>query len=350
MKSETLHVHGFFGTTFWLTVILVLVLYGVGEWTARSERFQRYLTYPRLGSRHSQLGYKLALLNEVKKKGPIDCIAIGSSIVDVGFDPDSFQEGYRATTGREIQCFNFGIDASSSISASVLAEILIEDYHPRLLIFGTDARDYAVAPEDRDTAVVLDTPWIKYRQGHFSLEGWLQEHSYLYRYRQHLSQILRFHFEGTLRSYSKSRLELRPNGYNPDPRIAKYINAPPAPDDESYEVVYYRKIYSSYHIRDDNLAALETIMKHNRSDTHVIVVEMPISDGLYYFFGNGETDYLQFIARVNELARHYKIPFWQTEPLNSIPDNGWSDYGHLNVIGAKIFSTWLGQRIGDLDG
>jgi hypothetical protein len=94
-------------------------------------------------------------------------LRLGSSTVDVGFDPDAFQMGYQEVAGRDIRCFNFGIDASSSISAAVLTGILIEDYHPRLLIFGTDARDYAVLREEPDTAVVLDTPWVRYRQGYF---------------------------------------------------------------------------------------------------------------------------------------------------------------------------------------
>jgi hypothetical protein len=31
-----------------------------------------------------------------------------------------------------------------------------------------------------------------------------------------------------------------------------------------------------------------------------------------------------------------------------IPDDGWSDYSHLNVTGAEIFSDWLGQQVGGI--
>jgi len=78
----------------------------------------------------------------------------------------------------------------------------------------------------------------------------------------------------------------------------------------------------------------------------VILVEMPVSDGLYYFFGDREKDYKQFLARVGERAALHHVPFWQTEPLDFIPDNGWVDYSHLNQTGAEIFSTWLGQQVG----
>lgn len=349
MKSDRLDFDGSFRKTFLLTVFLLVLLLGMGEWVARLEVFQAPLTPPRLGSRHHQLGYKLALLNEKIRKGPVDCIMVGSSTVDVGFDPDSFQEGYQKLAGREIYCFNFGIDASSSVSVEALTRILIEDYQPRILIFGTDARDYVVAREDPDTAVVLETPWVNYRQGKFSLEGWLLDHSYLFRYRRHLSRLARFDLDGTLRSYTKDNYGILSNGYHPIQTIATYINDAPDPADDSYEVIYYTRIFSSYQMLDENIAMLEKIMEYGKTGTRVIVVEMPVSDGLYYFFGKGEEDYNRFVSQVDKSATRHRIPFLRTEPLDSIPDDGWSDYSHLNVSGAKIFSTWLGQKLGGMD-
>jgi len=350
VKPSTLQLTMPFGKTLTFTVVFLILFGSAAEGMARLDVFQARLTPPTLGSRHSQLGYKLTLLNaDIRNKGPVDCIMVGSSTVDVGFDPEVFQHAYYAVTGHEIHCFNFGIDASSSISAAVLANILVEDYHPRLLIFGTDARDYAVKREDRDTAVVLDSPWIRYRDGHFSPEGWLLDHSYLYQYRQHLAVLLRFNSQGALWSTTNMSYKLRSNGLNPIETVGAYINDPPDPDDDSYEVVYYKRIYSSYQMLDENLAALEQIMDHKRSGTEVIVVEMPVSDGLYYFFGNGELDYDRFVAQVEKRASRHQVPFWRTEPLDSIPDDDWSDYSHLNLSGAEIFSSWLGEKVARLE-
>ncbi len=178
-----------------------------------------------MGFRHYQLGHKLALLDaEIKRNGPLDCIMVGSSMVDVGFDPDFFQGGYEETTGQGIRCFNFGIDASSAVSTAVLVKILVEDYHPRLLFIGTDARDYAVPSTDRDPVAILESSWIQYRDGQFSLEGWLTDHSYFYRYRQHLSRLLHFNFEGTLWSETILNFEILVNGYTPIDKVADYIN------------------------------------------------------------------------------------------------------------------------------
>lgn len=350
MKFDTMRIKDLDGKTPWLSIILLMILVGTAEWVARLELFQAPLTPPKMGSRHYQLGHKMALLDaEVKRSGSVDCIMVGSSMVDVGFDPKVFQKGYQESAGQGIRCFNFGIDASSAVSTAVLARILVEDYHPRLLIIGTDARDYAVPRTDRDPAVILDTLWIQYRQGNFSLDGWLTEYSYFYRYRQHLSRLIHFNFENTLWSETKLNFEMLVNGQTRIDKVADYINDPPDPQDNSYEVVYYYRIFSSYQLLEENLDALENIMKYNGTGTQVIMVEMPVSDGLYYFFGNGEKDYDRFIAGVNELADLHKIPFWRTEPLDSIPDDGWSDYSHLNVTGAEIFSVWLGEQVGKLD-
>ena len=350
MKHSTFQITSLFSKTIWLTLTLLCLLGGAAESVARSDFFQAPLTPPKMGSRHYQLGHKLALLEaEVKQNGPIDCIMVGSSMADVGFNPVAFQEAYQKVTGRDVSCFNFGIDASSAASTAALVKILVEDYHPRFLIVGTDPRDYAIPSDEGEPAVILNTPWVRYRQGNFSVEGWLLDHSYLYRYRQHLGRIIHLNFENTLWSETHLNFPILPNGSTPITKISTYINDPPDPQDDSYEVTYYTEIYSSYQLLDENLTALEDIMEYNKSGTQVIVVEMPVSDGLYYFFGNGEADYKMYVNRVNELADLHHVPFWRTEPLDSIPDNGWSDYSHLNVTGAEIFSTRLGEQVGRLE-
>jgi hypothetical protein len=300
-----------------------------------------------MGSRHYQLGHKLALLNVLTRKtGHVDCIMLGSSMVDSGFDPAAFETGYQGITGQDIQCFNFGIDAATAASTAALTRIIVEDFHPRLLMVGTDARDYAVPSDDPDPVVILHTPWVAYRQGEFSLEGWLLDHSYLYRYRQHLARLARFQFEGTLWSRTKLNYEILPNGFTPRSKVSTYINDPPNPGDDSFEVTYYTRIYSPYKMLRENLEALESIVAYNKSEIQVIVVEMPVADGLYYFFGNRESDYNRFLTQVGQLTSIQHVPFWQTEPLDFIPDNGWMDYSHLNQTGAEVFSTWLGQQVG----
>jgi hypothetical protein len=347
-RESTLHLQRPLGKTLALTLLMLLLLGGAAELTARSEPFQRLLREPGMGSRHYQLGRKLARLDAIiKNSGPIDCLILGSSMVDVGFDPHAFREGYKEATGQDIHCFNFGIDASTAVSAAAIAQILVEDYRPRILIYGTDARDYAVASEDNDPAVILESNWVRYRLGHFSLDGWLLDHSYFYRYRHYLFRLSRLYLEETLRSQTTLNYEITADGHTPLTTVSTYINDPPDPKDDSFEVTYTFSIFSSFEMLEENLDALERIMAHNNQETQVIITEMPVADGLYYFFGNGKDDHQRFLTQVGQLAQAHQVPFWQTTALDLIPDDGWVDYSHVNTTGAAIFSNWLGQQVGE---
>jgi hypothetical protein len=351
MKSNTLLLKETSVKTLCLTLVMLLIFIGVGEMIVRTEFFQLPLTPPQLGSSHYQLGHKFAWLHaEIKRNGPIDCIMLGNSIVGRAFNPEVFQNAYEEATGRDIHCFNFGINASAASSAAVLAHILVDEYHPRLLILGTDPRDYALLSSDPDVTTIVDSSWIRYRLGEFSLDGWLLDVSYLYRYRQHISRLLRFTFKDTLWSDTKLNFPILPNGLTEIDKVNLLVNDPPDPQDNTEEVAYFRKIYSPYVILDENMTALESIMQYNESGTQVVVVEMSMADGLYYFFENGEADYNRYIERISELASQYQVPVWRTEPLDLIPPDGWSDYIHLNPKGAFSFSAWLGKQVAALDG
>jgi hypothetical protein len=326
IRSTSLNLTGWSGKTLLLTIISAILFFGILEIMVRMHALQAQLTTPPMGSGHYQLGQKLAYLDsQVQKNGRMDCIVIGSSMVDVGFDPEAFARGYREIKGQDIRCFNFGIDSSSAASTHAIARIMLEDYHPRLLIIGTDARDYVVPQDALEIAVLMDAPWIKYRLGDFSLEGWLMDISYFYRYRQHLNRLLRFNYEGTLLDASNHNESLLPNGYTTLEMVSAHVNHPPDPNNDSYEV--------------------EQTLASNKSDVQILVVEMPVSDGYYYFFGNGKDDQRQFVHAICTLAARYQVPFWQTGSMDLILDNEWADYGHVNRKGAEHFSSWLGSQV-----
>ena len=351
MSSSTLFLKNTSGKVFRLTLLILLVLLGIGETIARTEFFQAPLTPPQLGSSHYQLGHKFAWLDAViKRNGPVDCIVLGNSIVGRAFDPKGFERAYKDVTGRDIHCFNFGINASTASSARVLSHILIDKYQPRILILGTDPRDYALSSNDPDVKTIVDSAWIRYRLGEFSLDGWLTDVSYLYRYRQHISRLLRFEYKDTLWSDTNLNFPILANGLTEIDKVNLLVNQPPNPGDMSEEVAYFKRIYSPYKMLDESLVALEAILKSNEAGTQVIIVEMPVADGLYSFFENGEADYNRYVRRVSELASLHHVPFFRTEPLDLIPADGWSDYIHLNPQGAHAFSIWLGQQVAGLDG
>jgi len=129
--------------------------------------------------------------------------------------------------------------------------------------------------------------------------------------------------------------------------VGTHIRTPPDPQDDSHQVGYLFGLLFDYKIRPENLAGLGQIASLNGPSLQVVIVEMPVPDTYVHFFGNGNDDYQRFIEQVSNLAAANGIQFWQTSPLQLIPDDGWVDYCHMNTKGARIFSEWLGRRVGE---
>lgn len=329
-----------------LTLLFLLILTGMAEAVVRQPAFQSRLMAPTLNTRHRQFEVQWHRLQQVAQEdGRVDCIVLGNSMVVSGFDPLVFARAYQEETGETLTCFNFGVDAIPTMPAGALAKILIEDYQPRLFIYGLDARDLAVARTDRDTTVILDMPWVQYRMGHFNLEGWLIEHSALYRYRRLLYNLSRFQYRDTLRSYYGPETARGRLGYDPDETVADYINVPPDPNNPEFQIQYYYRLLSDYQLDAENQAGLEMLLAQQQAPGQFLVLEMPVPDTYFFFFGDAAADHDTFTRYVNETSARYHVPFWQTSSLRLFPDDSWMDYSHLNAKGAEIFSAWLGHQI-----
>jgi hypothetical protein len=344
LTGGTLRLKRPFGKTFGLSIICFALLLLAGEAIARTDQLQALLIPPNMGTRHYEFGPKLFQLKSiVKKEGAIDCIFLGNSMVNYAIDPEVFASAYKEATGEEIRCFNFAIDAIPASVAGVLAPILVEEFHPKVLIYGTSARDYSVPREDEETTVILDTDWIRYRLGNFNIRGLLLQYSYLYRYRYYFPRLSRLNFRDTLRSRAIYRVS--ESGFIPLTDEGIEIDNPPDPNDQSlkrgFDLLY------DYTMQVDNLDGLTNIINLNGPDLQIIIVEMPVPDTFIYFFENRKVDYQLFIDQVNGQAQTGSVPFLETGDLALIPDNGWADYSHMNPIGARAFSQWLGQRVGE---
>lgn len=336
----------FRGSTALLALLFLLVLFGSLEVVARQPEFQSRLSYPRLGSRHSQLGPKYARLQALQREvGHVDCVAIGSSTMDQALDPVVFAAAYQAETGQPIHCFNFAIDAIAPSTSCYIAEILVEDFRPDLLIVGTDARDLTVAQTDRDVTVVAETPWVRYRSGQFDVRGWLMQTFYAYRYAWHFRQLLRGQLGDISRAEASPSVTL---GQTPEESVDRGVTLrdPPHKDEGLY--AYYHARLGNYQILPENTAGLREILRLNSPQTRVILVEMPVPAGFFHFFRDPVADYNAFLTQVQQLADLDAVPFWKTTELNLIPDNGWFDFSHVNTVGADAFSQWLGHQVGRL--
>jgi hypothetical protein len=208
------------GRTMLLSLLLLVPLLGTAELLVRSRFFKAHVIANDWGSIHNQFETQLGRLETVAANfGSIDCIFVGSSMVWHAFDPGEFTRVYAEETGRDMKCFNFGVDGGVAATAGVLAPILVQDYQPRYLIFGTDARDYAVPIDSADVTVQLDSPWVRYRQGEFTIRGWLYEHAHLSRAWESLGHLVRLQ-KTHLAVRSASSLDDGDYGFRPYDTVA----------------------------------------------------------------------------------------------------------------------------------
>jgi hypothetical protein len=330
-----------FGQTLVLTLFFLLLFIIVGEITVRQKSVQSFLKTPTLNGRHLHFERQWNRLEQLAREGmQVECIALGNSMVLNSFDPQVFNQSFFKHAGEEITCFNFGVDALTPVSASALATILVQEYRPKLLIFGTDARDFAVGLESDETRVISDMAWVRYRLGRFNLEGWLLDHAYLYRYRRTVAGALNL----SLQNYSENLANAF--GYEPFEDTKFEVTIPPSKDDSSFHIQYYYRVLGSYSIKPENVTALSEILSLNGPNTTVIVVEMPVPETYFTFFGDPTNDYAQFTETLQAAAQEHGVLYFETTHLNLIPDDAWVDYSHVNIRGAEIFSQWLGSQLG----
>src|SRR5215472_7961600 len=163
-----------------MAVGLLVVVLAAGEIVARSEIVRGSLPAPSVGSPSRLLEIQradLAALSEAE--GGVDCIFLGNSLVLFGVDPAAFASELATRTGTPVRCFNFAVGAMSASQVAPIARILAEDYRPRWLIYGVTKRDFNAGD---DAPAIESIPWVRYRLGEPSLDGWLAQHSLLYGY------------------------------------------------------------------------------------------------------------------------------------------------------------------------
>ncbi|HEX3053651.1 MAG TPA: hypothetical protein VHP83_23530 [Aggregatilineaceae bacterium] len=329
-KSSTLRLRFPFGQTLLLAFLILVLLSALLEVAAR----QFLDDYPTaIGSANLDLDVKIYALDQlVAEKGRVDCIFFGSSVVLNGIDPDRFALTYREQTGEDLICYNFGMLALTARTAGVLSEILIERYHPRLLVYGLTIRDLAAGASDANRIYqdVTRTPWIRYQRGEFDVEGWLADHSHAYRhylaYRSWISPT----FASRLSDFT----DAPPSGYVP-------FHATRALDWNQIEAPLY---FEHFEIDPADWQGFEQLLA--TAGTQLVLLEMPLPSQLLAKFSGGAEAYAASIDSFAAAAAAKQVPLWTTTHLNLIPDEDWAeDAHHLNNAGAQIFSAWLAEYL-----
>ena len=293
-------------------LLAVLVLAGLGEILARSDWAQQRLPTPIVDSGHHSLDVKLWRLDRrVREHGPLQCLFIGPSVVDRGIDPELVSQSYREVTGRDLDCFNFGVSGINASSLEVLAAILVERSRPALLVVSMlPGWDGAGAYHERN---LRRSQWVDYHSPGFNAAGWLFEHSLLVRYALRLRIWLQ---EPRLAArLAVTEAGMSAHGYTPFVGAKLDVSRPA---DRQKEAKGFRSL-SGFKLAERHVEALDRLLGL-LPPGRVLLVETPLHATFFDFFPRGERDYRDMLDAAARVAGRRGLPFWQTVGLDLVAE------------------------------
>ena len=327
-----------------LLLLFLLLLAAVTELTARIDKIQRHFPYLSMGNFHYQFEIKWFRLQQyVQDNGGVDVILLGSSLVNTGIDPDVMAQAYFEQTGVRLRIFNFGVEGLTVAPNSVNAKILVERYHPALLIYVTEMRDFVAGNGLEYETRFLADPWLRYENGQFNLDGWLIDHSTALQHYLPYRNWMRADFLETMPLFQKRSHDTTLSGYEMDHAVGQNIDVPPDPNNPADAQEF--AAYQNYQMAASRLADLKSILDlRQNGETAMLVVEMPVHPTFYVFVG-GEAVHQEFQQDLSAFVQFNGGLFLPAEACNDIPLEGRSNRWHLNYIGAPIFSRCLGRQL-----
>ncbi|MGD0879180.1 MAG: hypothetical protein ABSA01_13685 [Anaerolineales bacterium] len=335
--------------SFWsfltLTVSFCVVLAVGLELLAHTPWLEKLSPYRSVDNFDYQFEIKWFRLQDyVKSHGGVDIIFLGSSLVNTGVDPNVVTQTYYQQTGIQPRIFNFGVEGMTIAPNSVIARLLVESYHPALLVYVTEMRDFIGGLGLEYETPFLKDPWLQYKSGNFNQFGWMLDHSAALQHYLPFRNWARSDFPQTIAFYIKRYHDTSSSGYEPDEGIGVNINIPPNPNDPA-ELQNF-KDYGNYQIAASRVDDLSNILDFSKNQgTAVWVVEMPVHPTFYVYVG-GETVHMQFQETISSVVTTNGGSFLPSEAcLGTIPLKGRSNRWHLNYIGAPYFSSCLGDQL-----
>lgn len=321
-------------------VLLVgLLFFGGAEITLRSPLISQQLPPPSWGMDYYPFEEQYARFQTfVKQHGRVDCIFLGSSMVLADLAPAAFEAGYAHRSGEPLECFNFGVMILTASSAGPIAEILVKDYHPKLLIFGTALRDYNALTNSNPAEIEFPAAaWVRYKDGDFSPRGWLSDHAALFRYLQAMPDILQpkpYRQAGDHESHFEDGFQPAIHFDRDSPLLWHFFGlyTPPA------EVTLA--------LSPQDWAGFQQLVEAAGSGTRLFIVELPTYAGYgNYVTPEGEPITLQDL--LGGYANQRGVPVWSNADLPALDDADWINRAHFQLTGAWKFSAWLGEQVGE---
>lgn len=328
--KQTLKLEGVNALPIWRSVYALLSI--LIAWCLIAEGIARtplgyHLPPPSVGVDSFELDTKLYYLEQsIRRKGPLDCLILGDSMTNNGIDPTVLEKAYRVKTGSSIHCFNFGIPALFLDGSGPLAEILVNRFHPKLLIVLLSVRDFepSVKFPVREAA---RSPWGQQNLGNSSLRGWAVNTLYGYRYGISLQYWLT---PSNRQKLSDTWHSMTHEGFAP-----------------LYDQGDKRDLPASDLIFQKTEAAqrgFDRLLKLKQNGVPLLIIDAPIRPDL---FNAHRADYFQpYLDDMQTTLEEQGVPFWQTDAFSKNMDPaGWYDFQHFNQRGVPAFSAWMGEQL-----
>jgi len=321
-----------------LALVVGLGLEGAARWT-----FYNLDTWsPSLGLHHRQFEIEWHRLMAFQHAyDPPYCVFLGNSTVYRGIDPVVFSDSFEAEAGRRLECFTFGVQGLAPDAVGQVAEVIIHQLSPVMLIYGNDVPSLGKQAGLGPQTAIVERPWFQQQLGKWNAHGWVIQNSMLLRYSLLGHQLLGGDPQDWLTTNNNIETNTTERGFR-DREISNVgPDRIPEPRGEALEML------AAFAVSPDQLAGLRQFASLRRA-TSLLVVESPLHPGFFQFLRREQADYLEASARLQAVLRQEGIAYLPTTMWLEIDDAGWLNTNHLNAIGAAVFSRWLAGQVAEL--
>jgi hypothetical protein len=318
------------GATLWRALACLLVACAAAEGLARTPAARTIFPIESFGSSHPHFNTQVTRILARAAGGRIDCIFVGDSQVLHDINPGVIEPILSANSGAPVRCQNFGLGGMTTLSAEDVARMLIQRFHPRVLVFGTSELNYVSSGLDASHESIVSSPWLQYELGRRSFDGWLLENSQAYRF---YLGTLGMWFDG-----APVNAEIQSDGHSIQFAGHTGMSIP-------QQVEYFRGLYKKPELSPSHVDGLRRMLALQSPQTRLVVLEMPI-DPQYFQFNRGLAALYPQVRQilVSETAAT-GIPLWLTQWELEIPVDGWYDLIHLGRLGNATLSRMAAERL-----
>ncbi|MBN1120665.1 MAG: hypothetical protein JXJ17_06270 [Anaerolineae bacterium] len=320
-----------------LAVLIAICLIVLGEGAAWLADSQRDRPPPGLGTNHPTVEERWRDLRKAARRSEsIDCVFFGNSMVGSAIDAGIIEQAIGNELGQAVNCYDLSASGMTASDVGIFGEIVVEFYKPSLIVYGISARDFSEAfGQDVDEAM-LESEWIRYRQGEPSPGGWLGHHSEAYGQVLGLTSWLKY-FSTNWTHRDPELLDLQ-DDRTVEERLG-VVNIIPG---DQLAALKTPEVSAS------DIAGLDQLMALRDQSVTVILVEMPVYEGVWEpVFGGYENYADRFLAPMDAYAEENDVVFIHSTPFTLVDAEDWIDWEHMEKSGQRVFSEWLGEQIVD---